>query len=71
MKRIVRLDGRPVGFVEAVLLRSWMFGLLGWVPRAGSFLGLADILFIFRRDRRCLHDLLAGTKVIETSRSTR
>jgi uncharacterized RDD family membrane protein YckC len=23
-----------------------------------------DALFIFRRDRRCLHDLVAGTKVI-------
>ncbi len=27
-------------------------------------LPLLDVLFIFRDDRRCLHDLLAGTKVV-------
>jgi len=25
---------------------------------------LLDPLFILRRDRRCLHDLIAGTKVV-------
>ncbi len=26
---------------------------------------IIDYLFIFRKDRRCLHDLIAGTKVVE------
>ena len=28
------------------------------------FYRLVDILFIFREDRRCLHDLIAGTQVV-------
>jgi len=31
--------------------------------------GLIDIAFIFRRDRRCLHDLIARTKVVAVARS--
>ena len=31
--------------------------------------GLVDIALIFRRDRRCLHDLIAGTKVVAVARS--
>ena len=34
------------------------------IPVIGSFLGLLDVLFIFRQDRRCLHDMVAGTEVI-------
>jgi uncharacterized RDD family membrane protein YckC len=30
-----------------------------------NILGLIDLLFLFRRDRRCLHDLIADTIVIK------
>ena len=33
----------------------------------GQTLGLIDVLFIFRSDRRCVHDLIAGTKVVSNS----
>ena len=32
--------------------------------------GLIDIALIFRRDRRCLHDLIARTKVVAVARSS-
>ncbi len=74
--RIVRLDGRPARFVRGVLLRELPLFL---VPPALTFFlplgGLAafallgvDALFIFRSDHRCLHDLVAGTRVVRPSR---
>jgi uncharacterized RDD family membrane protein YckC len=38
-------------------------GLLGAL---GRLFALVDVLFIFRRDRRCIHDLIAGTRVVKT-----
>ena len=39
-----------------------LFGLL--IPLGGAFY-LADDLFIFRNDRRCIHDCIVGTHVVE------
>ena len=36
------------------------------LPIIGQILPIIDALFIFRKDRRCLHDLIAGTCVIKT-----
>ncbi len=64
--RIVRLDDESnPGFVHVFLLRAVLIGLLGAIPMIGWIITLADILSIFRADRRCLHDLIAGTKVIK------
>jgi uncharacterized RDD family membrane protein YckC len=30
----------------------------------GNFVGILDALFIFRSDRRCIHDLIAATRVV-------
>jgi uncharacterized RDD family membrane protein YckC len=60
--RIVKMDtGENGGFVPNVLLRLIVNGLLGIIP----LYGLVDILFIFRGDRRCIHDMIAGTQVAE------
>lgn len=63
--RIVKVDGSPVSFVSAVLLRSWVFSALTMLPLVGGVLALADILMIFGSERRTVHDHLAGTRVIE------
>jgi uncharacterized RDD family membrane protein YckC len=62
--RIERVDGLAVGFVSCVVLRNWLLKLLGAVPYIGIVFYLVDSLCIFRRDRRCLHDHLAGTRVV-------
>jgi uncharacterized RDD family membrane protein YckC len=63
--RIVRYhDGARPGFVHAVLLRSWLINVIGLIPTVGSVFPLFDVGFIFGPERRCLHDLIAGTKVV-------
>lgn len=59
--RIVLKEGLVNGgFVTNVLKRGLANGLLCLIP--GYF--LLDSAFIFREDRRCLHDMIAGTCVI-------
>jgi uncharacterized RDD family membrane protein YckC len=59
--RIVRYDdeGNP-GFGRAVGLRLIVNGLIGIIP----LYAFVDILFIFGGEHRCLHDYIAGTKVV-------
>ena len=62
--KIVTSNEKLPTLMESYVLRNLAFSLLAYIPLIGSIILLADILFIFREDRRCLHDLLAGTKVV-------
>jgi len=62
--KIVRLDGGPVGFVNGVILRGWVMFTMQMIPYIGSVVALVDALMIFGDERRCLHDQIAGTKVV-------
>ena len=59
--------GLRADFVHAFLLRLLVNGLISGVPCVGTIYALVDILFIFREDRRCIHDLLASTCVVDIS----
>lgn len=66
--RVVRLDGSRASFFHTVVVRNWPFFLCGlFLGNAGSVVGTVDTLFVFRRDKRCLHDLIAGTKVVRVA----
>ena len=54
--------GGPAGFVKVFLLRGLVNGIIGSVV---PFYGLVDACFIFGEEHRCLHDLIAGTKVVD------
>ena len=54
-------DGQNGGFVNNVLLRTVVNGLITLIP---LYL-LVDILFIFSDTKRCLHDRIAGTIVVK------
>jgi uncharacterized RDD family membrane protein YckC len=65
--RIVMKDGSRAGFAQALALRTWPVWVLNQITgviTAFAAVGLIDILLIFRGDKRCGHDLLAGTKVV-------
>ena len=64
--RIVRqTDGGKADFGHVWALRSLLPGFIGFLPYLGMIFTLADVFFIFRADRRCLHDLMADTKVVK------
>ena len=67
--KIVRLDGSDVGFVNGVILRGWVIGAIGNIPVIGGLVALVNPLMIFGEERRCLHDHIAGTRVIVAPRA--
>jgi uncharacterized RDD family membrane protein YckC len=63
--RIVRAaDGGAPGVLRAFLLRGTVPFMIEQVPVAGFVFWVVDSCYIFRDDRRCLHDLIAGTRVV-------
>ncbi|MBN9118566.1 MAG: RDD family protein [Planctomycetes bacterium] len=61
---IVRDDGTRAGFVHAFLLRDGINILIGVLPGIGTVYKLLDDCFIFSADQKCLHDRIAGTRVV-------
>jgi uncharacterized RDD family membrane protein YckC len=72
--RIVMADGSKAGLVQAWLMREVLITVIGMVAGFIPFVGpvlvrpvfhLVDWCLIFRDDQRCLHDSLAGTRVVK------
>jgi len=49
------------------LVRNLLFDAIGMLPVLGNLSFLADSLSIFSQEKRCLHDYVAGTKVIKAN----
>jgi len=64
---IVTLDGRKPAFVPLILNRYLPQWVVGFLPGGlGPLLAFGDILYIFfNNQNRCVHDLIAKTKVID------
>jgi uncharacterized RDD family membrane protein YckC len=63
--RIVRAaDGAAPGAFRAFLLRGAVPFLIEQLPVGGFVFWVIDSCYIFRADHRCLHDLIAGTRVV-------
>lgn len=63
--RITDMRGNLPDFAPLVLKRYLPISVVSIIPIVGPLLTLIDVLFIFRGDRRCVHDLIAGTQVLE------
>lgn len=63
--RIVDLQGEQPS-IGVLLGKRYLFSNgIGLVPFVGGLISLVNVLFVFRSDRRCLHDLVADTRVVE------
>jgi uncharacterized RDD family membrane protein YckC len=65
---ITDLDGNVPNFATVILLRYLPISLVALIPGVGPWLSLIDVLSIFGEERRCVHDLIAGTKVVIASK---
>ena len=65
--KIVSLDGTPAAALN-LCTRTFVLISIALIPLPYNFLGLLlliDPLFIFGKDRRCLHDHIGQTKVVQ------
>lgn len=61
--QIVDMNSNIAPFGRILGLRYLPISVVSALPVV-NLLPIVDILFIFRNDRRCVHDLIAGTQVI-------
>jgi len=59
--------GQPADFVHCAVLRILVNSIIAGIPCVGFIYAIVDICYIFRDDRRCIHDLIASTTVIDIS----
>ena len=62
--KIVRTDRSRASFVRLVGVRALFENALLLIPVVDIWLWIINVLFIFRRSRKCLHDTAADTVVI-------
>ena len=63
--RIVRNDATRASLPRLLFLRILVPSFIGAIPFIGRIFSLVDACFIFRDDRRCIHDILADTVVVK------
>lgn len=64
--KIVDLEGGVPDFSKHLLKRYAVYFIPGQVPIAGQLFSIVNILFIFGKQKRCVHDYAAGTKVVRS-----
>ncbi len=62
--RIADLEGNLPTLQQHLIPRYGFMFFWQFIPVAGKIVGCLDPLFIFRKNKRCLHDLVAKTIVI-------
>jgi len=63
--KVQRLDGSEVDILRLIFLRNVV---VAFAVQLCGLVGLVDALMIFGADQRCLHDLIADTKVVVAER---
>ena len=63
--KIVDMQGNLPTLGDHLVKRYAVFMLPGQVPIIGPLFSIINVLFVFRSDTRCIHDLAGGTKVVD------
>ncbi len=62
--KVVTQDGELPTLRKHFLKRYSVYFVPGQIPVVGQILSTLNILFIFGKNKRCVHDIAAGTKVV-------
>lgn len=62
--RIADLYNDVPSLQTLILMRYLPIWIVTMIPLIGGMVSLVDVLFIFKDDRRCIHDIIAGTRVV-------
>lgn len=62
---MVRTDGDRMGLARYIFIRSLPVVAVGLIPFVGRLAMLGDALAIFGTQKRCVHDLIADTIVVD------
>jgi hypothetical protein len=57
-------DGSLLGVGRILGMRGVLPGVIAGIPYVGWLFALADVLFIFGEERRCIHDYMAQSTVV-------
>lgn len=63
--RIDRVEGGPCERGRIIFRRMLILNVIYLIPGINFIFMLVDSLMIFRKDKRTLHDMIAGTKVVD------
>jgi uncharacterized RDD family membrane protein YckC len=63
--KIVRTDGSKATFQRIVGMRLLPVWAVSAIPIVGALVTVVDVMFIFRENRKCLHDNIADTIVVK------
>ncbi len=65
--RISNLEGHNPGAAKIIFARYLPIQVIAQIPFIGGLVGLVNVLMIFGSERRCLHDYIAGTIVVNAA----
>jgi len=63
--KIVDMNGNQLSLSALIFKRYFPINLINAIPVIGGILALINLLFIFSKSKRCVHDRIAGTQVIK------
>ncbi|GAB5557895.1 MAG: hypothetical protein SchgKO_21080 [Schleiferiaceae bacterium] len=63
--KMVTLEDDLPSIRSLVVERYLLIQGIGMVPGVGGLFALVDVLLIFGKERRCIHDIIARTKVVK------
>jgi uncharacterized RDD family membrane protein YckC len=63
--KIVTIKGQLPTFFNIYFMRYLITAIIATLPLIGYLFNCIDCLFIFRENKRCVHDYIAGTRVVK------